>query len=40
MIELNAGGKRVLIEGANEMVGALLGVMGVSQFATIARKDR
>ena len=40
MIELNAGGKRVLIEGANEMVSALLGVMGVSQFATIARKDR
>lgn len=40
MIELNSSGKRVLIEGANEMVSALLGVMGVGQFATIARKGR
>jgi anti-anti-sigma regulatory factor len=40
MIELNSGGKRVLIEGANEMVSALLGVMGVGQFATIVRKGR
>jgi len=40
MIELNQGGKKVLIEGANEMVGALLAVMGVGQFATIVKKGR
>lgn len=40
MIELNQGGKKVLIEGANEMVSALLAVMGVGQFATIVRKGR
>jgi anti-anti-sigma regulatory factor len=40
MIELNQGGKKVLIEGANEMVSALLAVMGVGQFASIVKKGR
>jgi anti-anti-sigma regulatory factor len=40
LIEVNQGGRKVFIEGANEMVNALFGVMGVGQFATILRKTK
>lgn len=40
MIEVNQGGRKVYIRGANEMVNALFGVMGVGQFATILRKTK
>lgn len=40
MIEVNQGGRKVFIRGANEMVNALFGVMGVGQFATILRKTK
>ncbi len=38
LMQLNAGGKRVRIQGANEMVAALFSVMGIEQFATLERK--
>ena len=40
MIEVSQGGRKVFIEGANEMINALFGVMGVGQFATILRKTK
>lgn len=40
MIEVNQGGRKVFIRGANEMINALFGVMGVGQFATILRKTK
>lgn len=40
MIEVSQGGRKVFIRGANEMINALFGVMGVGQFATILRKTK
>lgn len=41
LIEISQGGsKKVLIEGANELINALFSVMGVGQFATILRKTK
>ncbi|MGE5027062.1 MAG: STAS domain-containing protein [Betaproteobacteria bacterium] len=38
MAALSGSGKSVLIRNANEMVRALLGIMGVDQFATVMRR--
>lgn len=38
LMQLHGAGKRVVIRGANEMVAALFGVMGVEQFAVLERK--
>lgn len=38
LIQLTAQGKTLTIRGANEMVQALLAVMGITQFATLQKK--
>jgi ABC-type transporter Mla MlaB component len=38
LVQLNGSGKRVFVDGANEMVAALFSTMGVEQFATLERK--
>ncbi|MDP3482799.1 MAG: STAS domain-containing protein, partial [Sulfuricella sp.] len=38
LVGLNCGGKKLLVRNANEMIRALLGVMGVDQFAAILKR--
>jgi ABC-type transporter Mla MlaB component len=38
LIELSTAGKKISIRGANEMIQALFGMMGIPQFAAILRK--